>query len=182
VDRRTAARLISAFPTKSITRMKLAIFTTGGTIDKVYFDAKSDYKVGEPQIKSILDRVGVTFPFDVTELFYKDSLDMTEADRRLIVDAVAAADTDRVIVTHGTDTMVETAKALKDRVGQVKTVVLVGSLTPARFRETDAEFNIGVAVGAVQSLPFGVYLAMNGRVFDPESVRKNRAENRFEPI
>lgn len=162
--------------------MKLAIFTTGGTIDKVYFDAKSDYKVGEPQIKSILDRVGVTIPFEVTELFYKDSLDLTDQDRALIVDSVAAVDTDRIIVTHGTDTMVETAKVLKERVGDIKTVVLVGSLAPARFRETDAEFNIGVAVGAVQSLGPGVYLAMNGRIFDPESVRKNRAENRFEAI
>ncbi|NBW94836.1 MAG: asparaginase [Bacteroidetes bacterium] len=159
--------------------MKLAILTTGGTIDKVYFDAKSDYKVGEPQIKGILERVGVTFPFDVTELFYKDSLEITDEDRANIVESVANCDADRVIVTHGTDTMVDTARALKER---MKTVVLVGSLTPARFRETDAEFNIGVAVGAAQSLGPGVYLAMNGRIFDPESVRKNREENRFESI
>ena len=162
--------------------MKLAILTTGGTIDKVYFDAKSDYKVGEPQIKVILERVGVTFPIEVTELFYKDSLEITAEDRANIVESVAASDADRIIVTHGTDTMVETAQALKERVGDVKTVVLVGSLTPARFRETDAEFNIGVAVGAAQSLGPGVYLAMNGRIFDPASVRKNRAENRFEAI
>jgi L-asparaginase len=162
--------------------MKLAILTTGGTIDKVYFDAKSDYKVGDPQIKSILERVGISFPVEFTELFYKDSLEITAEDREKIVESVVASDAVRIIVTHGTDTMVETAKALKERVGELKTVVLVGSLTPARFRETDAEFNIGVAVGAAQSLGPGVYLAMNGRIFDPESVRKNRAENRFEPI
>lgn len=162
--------------------MKLAILTTGGTIDKVYFDAKSDYKVGEPQIKGILERVGVTFPFEVSELFYKDSLEITDEDRVNIVESVASQEADRIIVTHGTDTMVETARALKERVGDIKTVVLVGSLTPARFRETDAEFNIGVAIGAAQSLGPGVYLAMNGRIFDPESVRKNRAENRFESI
>jgi len=162
--------------------MKLAILTTGGTIDKVYFDAKSDYKVGEPQIKGILERVGVTFPFEVSELFYKDSLEITDGDRVNIVESVASQEADRIIVTHGTDTMVETARALKERVGDIKTVVLVGSLTPARFRETDAEFNIGVAIGAAQSLGPGVYLAMNGRIFDPESVRKNRAENRFESI
>ena len=162
--------------------MKIAIVTTGGTIDKVYFDAKSDYKVGEPQIKSILERVGATIEFEVEELFYKDSLDLDDQDRAQIAEAVASKDSDRVIVTHGTDTMVQTAKVLRDRVGDVKTVILVGSLTPARFRETDAEFNIGVAIGAVQSLGPGVYLAMNGRIFDPEGVRKNRAENRFEAI
>jgi L-asparaginase len=162
--------------------MKLAIVTTGGTIDKVYFDAKSDYKVGEPQIKSILERVGATIDFEVEELFYKDSLDLDDQDRAQIADAVEKVDSNRVIVTHGTDTMVQTAKVLNDRVGDVKTVILVGSLTPARFRETDAEFNIGVAIGAVQSLGPGVYLAMNGRIFDPEGVRKNRAENRFEAI
>ncbi len=162
--------------------MKLAIVTTGGTIDKVYFDAKSDFKVGKPQINGILERVGVTFPFEVHELFHKDSLDITDEDRKTIVEAVAGTDATHVIVTHGTDTMVATAKALKERLGLEKTVVLVGSLTPARFRETDAEFNIGVAVGAAQALSPGVYLAMNGRIFDPESVRKNRAENRFEII
>lgn len=162
--------------------MNLTIITTGGTIDKVYFDAKSDYQVGNPQIKVILDRMGVTFPFWVQELFYKDSLDLTDEDRAQIVDAVMDAASDRVIVTHGTDTMVETAKALQERLDGKKTVVLVGSLTPARFRETDAEFNIGVAVGAVQSLGPGVYLAMNGRIFDPENVRKNRSANRFEAI
>lgn len=159
--------------------MKLAIFTTGGTIDKIYFDAKSDYHVGEPQIKVILDRVGATMDYDVTEIFHKDSLDITDADRQTILEHVLKAQADNIILTHGTDTMVETANVLKQRVTG-KTIVLVGSLTPARFRETDAEFNIGVAVGAVQSLPEGVYIAMNGQVFNPDMVRKNRAENRFE--
>jgi L-asparaginase len=159
--------------------MKIAIITTGGTIDKVYFDAKSDYHIGEPQIKVILERVGATFEYDVTEVFHKDSLDITDDDRELILDHINKSDAAYIIVTHGTDTMVETATLLKDHV-QGKTIVLVGSLTPARFRETDAEFNIGVAVGAVQSLPEGVYIAMNGQIFNPESVRKNRAANRFE--
>ncbi len=161
--------------------MKIAIFTTGGTIDKVYFDAKSDYHVGNPQIKVILDRVGATFEYDVIEVFQKDSLDITDEDRQAIVDQIDRTDAPHVIVTHGTDTMVETAIALGQSVAN-KTIVLVGSLSPARFRETDAEFNIGVAVGAVQSLPFGVYIAMNGQIFNPESVRKNRAANRFEEL
>jgi len=159
--------------------MKLAIISTGGTIDKVYFDAKSDYHIGDPQIKVILDRVGATFDYHVTEVFHKDSLDITVEDRLVIADSINKSDASFVIVTHGTDTMVETAMLLKENLNG-KTIVLVGSLTPARFRETDAEFNIGVAVGAVQSLPTGVYIAMNGQIFNPEAVRKNRAANRFE--
>jgi len=161
--------------------MKISIITTGGTIDKVYFDAKSDYQIGDPQVKTILDRVGSTIEYDVQELFHKDSLEMTDDDRDQIVIAAKSSVADRLVITHGTDTMVETAKALSD-VAETKTIILVGSLTPARFRESDAEFNIGVAIGAVQSLPKGVYLAMNGRVFDPDRVRKNRDANRFEEI
>jgi L-asparaginase len=161
--------------------MKIAIITTGGTIDKIYFDAKSDYHVGDPQIKVILDKVGATFEYSVSEVFQKDSLDITDEDRLLIANRILQTDASSFIVTHGTDTMVETANVLKEHVSG-KTIVLVGSLTPARFRETDAEFNIGVAVGAVQALPEGVYIAMNGQIFNPDSVRKNRAENRFEEL
>jgi len=161
--------------------MKIAIITTGGTIDKIYFDAKSDYHVGDPQIKVILDKVGATFEYAVSEVFQKDSLDITDEDRILIVNRILESDASSFIVTHGTDTMVETANVLREHVPG-KTIVLVGSLTPARFRETDAEFNIGVAVGAVQALPEGVYIAMNGQIFKPDSVRKNRAENRFEEL
>ena len=161
--------------------MKIAIITTGGTIDKIYFDAKSDYHVGDPQIKVILDKVGATFDYSVSEVFQKDSLDITDEDRILIANRILESDASSIIVTHGTDTMVETANVLKEHVSG-KTIVLVGSLTPARFRETDAEFNIGVAVGAVQALPEGVYITMNGQIFNPDSVRKNRAENRFEEL
>ncbi|MDX1530629.1 MAG: asparaginase domain-containing protein [Rhodothermales bacterium] len=158
--------------------MRIQIFTTGGTIDKVYFDARSEYEVGDPQIAEILRRVGATFEWEVETLLRKDSLDLTDADRAVIAERVQACPCPRIVVTHGTDTMAETAASLGD-VG-AKTVVFVGSLTPARFRETDAEFNIGFAMGAVQALPAGVYVAMNGRVFEAGRVRKNRAANRFE--
>ena len=161
--------------------MKIAIITTGGTIDKIYFDAKSDYHVGDPQIKVILDKVGATFEYSVSEVFQKDSLDITDEDRLLIANRILQTDASSFIVTHGMDTIIETANVLKQHLSR-KTIVLVGSLTPARFRETDAEFNIGVAVGAVQALPEGVYIAMNGQIFNPDSVRKNRAENRFEEL
>lgn len=158
--------------------VSVRIFTTGGTIDKVYFDAKSSYQVGEPQIGDLLAEAGVTCPYTVTSLLRKDSLEIDAADRALIATEVAAAPESRVLITHGTDTMVETARALLGVPG--KTVVLVGAMQPARLRVSDAFFNIGFAFAATQLLPHGVYLAMNGRVFDPRTTHKNVAASRFE--
>lgn len=159
--------------------MDLKIFTTGGTIDKVYFDAKSEYTVGDPQIAAILDDANVTVDYAAETLFRKDSLDLTDEDRAEIVRRVREEPCDRILVTHGTDTMAATARAIEEE-GSGKTVVLVGSLAPARFKESDAVFNIGFAVAAAQTLPPGVYVAMNGRVFPANEVRKNREANRFE--
>jgi len=159
---------------------KLHIFTTGGTIDKIYFDAKSEYEVGEPQIGEILREMGVTFPFEITSVMRKDSLDMTGMDRELIRKAVQQCPEEHILITHGTDSMTETAVVLQDIPD--KTIVLTGALNPARFRGSDAMFNIGGAVAAVQSLKFGVYLFMSGRVFQARKVRKNREKNRFEAL
>jgi L-asparaginase len=159
---------------------QLLVVTTGGTIDKVYFDDKSDFQVGEPQIGRILQELGVAFRFTVIPIIRKDSLHINDADRELLRATIAAQPMQHVLVTHGTDTMVETAKVLASIPD--KTIVLTGALNPARFRGSDAEFNIGTAVGAVQSLPAGVYIAMNGRIWDPARVRKNVAANRFEAL
>jgi L-asparaginase len=159
---------------------KLLIITTGGTIDKIYFDDKSDYQVGEPQISQILHAMHVAFDFEVTALMRKDSLHIGEKERTLIRATVEASDASHVLITHGTDSMKETAETLEDIEG--KTIVLTGALNPARFRDSDAIFNIGCAVGAVQSLNPGVYIAMNGKVWIPEEVRKNIRANRFEPV
>ena len=159
---------------------KLLIITTGGTIDKIYFDDKSDYQIGEPQISQILHAMHVAIDIEVTALMRKDSLHIGDKERQLIHATVAAADTRHILITHGTDTMVETGRVLADIPD--KTIVLTGALNPARFRDSDAIFNIGCAVGAVQSLPPGVYIAMNGKVWDPAQVRKNRRENCFEPL
>ena len=156
----------------------LRIFTTGGTIDKIYFDAKSEYEVGEPQIGEILRETGVGFPFEMTSLMRKDSLDMTDEDRAAIRNAVAGCAERHVLITHGTDTMTDTAATLQQI--KDKTIVLTGALNPARFRGSDAIFNIGGAVVAAQSMPPGIYIVMNGRVFDALKVRKNREKNRFE--
>ncbi len=158
--------------------MKLQFLTTGGTIDKVYFDAKSEFQVGPPQVLEVIKEANVTFEFEIESILQKDSLDMTDEDRQLVRRRVEADSCDRIVVTHGTDTIVETARALAGIPG--KTIVLTGSMQPARFRSTDAVFNIGTAIGAVQSLPPGVYLAMNGRIFDPLRTRKNREKNCFE--
>jgi L-asparaginase len=160
--------------------MRIKIFTTGGTIDKVYFDAKSEYAVGQPQISEILAQALVTVEYEIEQLFQKDSLDITEADRSLIVRRVREDPAGHILITHGTDTMVETARAL-DAINE-KVIVLVGSLSPARFKGSDAEFNIGFALGALQACSAGVYVAMNGRVFTSDNVRKNREANRFEAI
>lgn len=161
--------------------MKVNILTTGGTIDKIYFDALSDYQIGEPVIGGLLSRIGVGFEFKVSSLMRKDSLELSDADRQLITDAVKKADSDYVLVTHGTDTMVETGRWIHEQVPD-KHVVLTGALQPAAFRETDAVFNIGCALGALQTVDSGVYVAMNGQIFDVMNVRKNRDANRFEVL
>jgi len=158
--------------------MKLHIITTGGTIDKIYFDAKSDYQVGEPVIGELLEKMGVGFAFTVESAMRKDSLDMTDADRALIRRLARDCHEECVLITHGTDGMVATALALRGLEG--KRIVLTGALQPAAFSHSDAIFNIGCAIGAVQSKPPGVYIAMNGEVFDADNVRKNVPANRFE--
>jgi len=159
---------------------QLTIVTTGGTIDKVYFDDKSDYQIGSPQIADILQQLGVAFRFDVIPILRKDSLHVTDEDRTLMRSTIEAQPHRHVLVTHGTDTMVETARVLAGIPGKV--IVLTGALNPARFQGSDAVFNIGCAVGALQTPDDAVYIAMNGRVWDLAAVRKNRDANRFEAI
>ena len=158
--------------------MFIRFITTGGTIDKVYFDALSQFEVGDSPVTAILTDGLVSFDYDVVPMFRKDSLELTDDDRRELKDFIADDDADLYVVSHGTDTMVETAKVL--RVIQGKTIVLTGSLSPARFKTTDAIFNVGMAVAAVQTAEPGVYIAMNGQVFPAGEVKKNRQENRFE--
>ena len=158
--------------------MFIRFITTGGTIDKVYFDALSQFEVGDSPIKAILTDGLVSFDYDVVPMFRKDSLDITDDDRQEIRDFIAGDEADLYVVSHGTDTIVETADVLTGIPD--KTIVLTGSLSPARFKTTDAIFNVGMAVAAVQTAAPGVYIAMSGQVFAAGAVVKNRAENRFE--
>ncbi len=158
--------------------MIIKIFTTGGTFDKIYFDAKSEFQFADTIIGDLLEEANINFDYDIVTLLEKDSLDMNDVDRKLIHDAVGNVKEDKILITHGTDTMAETAKALLDI--RDKTIVLFGAMQPARMRHNDATYNLGFACAAVQLLPAGVHLAMNGQIFDPLKVLKNRAQNRFE--
>ncbi|MBO6556097.1 MAG: asparaginase [Pseudomonadales bacterium] len=157
---------------------EILIITTGGTIDKVYFDDKSDYQVGRTIIGRLLEEAQVTHPNRIIEALQKDSLHLNEKDRETIKNIVLREPNGQVVITHGTDTMADTARYLSDITE--KTIVLTGALSPARFAMTDAMFNIGMAIAAAQSLEPGVYIAMNGTVFPAKSVFKNREMNRFE--
>jgi L-asparaginase len=158
--------------------MHIRFITTGGTIDKVYFDDLSQFEIGESVVQHVLSEGLVEFEYDVVSLMQKDSLEMDDEDRQKLREYIENDDASHYIITHGTDTMAETASALSDLDG--RTIVLTGSLSPARFKTTDAVFNVGMAVAAVQVAGPGVYIAMSGQVFDAGAVRKNRAENRFE--
>ena len=158
----------------------IEILTTGGTIDKIYFDAKSSFQVGDSPILELLKEANLTIDVKVTAVLRKDSLEMTDDDRLLIRRAAEASISPQLVITHGTDTMLQTGCALQGIAE--KTIVLTGAMQPARFRATDALFNVAAALTAVQILPPGVYIAMNGRIFDPRRARKNVAENRFETI
>ena len=156
----------------------ILVLTTGGTIDKNYFDALSEYQIVDSGIPALLAEARVALPFRVVELMRKDSLELTDADRALIASAAREAPETRIVVTHGTDTMTETAKVLAAAVPR-KTICLTGALSPARFAETDAPFNLGMAFACAQTAPAGVWIAMSGQVFDGLKVRKDRAAGKF---
>lgn len=155
----------------------LLVLTTGGTIDKVYYDMLSEYQVGDSAVPRLLAIARVRRPFRVEEVLRKDSLELTDADRALVRERVALAAERMVVITHGTDTMTQTASALADVPD--KTIVLVGALAPARFQESDAAFNLGMALATAQVAAPGVYITMNGSVFDGLHVVKDRAAGAF---
>ena len=158
----------------------IKIYTTGGSIDKYYSSITSEFEVGDPQIRAILDQANVDVDYEIDSLFKKDSLQLTDRDRALIHDKIQGDPHNRIIITHGTDTMVETALSLIDIPGKI--IIITGAMQPAAFRETDAHFNIGCAVIALQTLTEGVYIVMNGRVLDPRFSKKNLQKDRFEEL
>lgn len=160
--------------------MTIQILTTGGTIDKVYFDANSKFEIGDSLLPELLAESNIHEGYAIRELMRKDSLELTDDDRDSILEAVKQTEHSRIIITHGTDTMAQTAQVLKTLPD--RTIVLTGAMQPARMRRTDAIFNIGFAWASARLLPPGVYIAMNGEVFEAGAVRKNLEAQKFERI
>jgi len=159
--------------------MKIVFIQAGGTIDKDYPKARRGYafEIGEPAVKRILERINPGFDFDVISILKKDSLDLTEEDRREIYGACRKASSSKIVVTHGTDTMIETARKLSEI--KKKAIVLTGAMRPEKFSDSDASVNVGVAIGAVNVLSDGVYIAMNGRVYPWNRVQRDEETGQF---
>jgi L-asparaginase len=159
--------------------MRILFIQTGGSIDKDYPRVVKGYgfEIGEPAVERILGRVSLNFEYEILSVLRKDSLDITDEDREKIYDVCVKADSGKIIVTHGTDTMIETAKKLssiKDKV-----IVLTGAMRPERFRDSDADFNLGTAIGGINVLENGVYIAMNGRVCSWNKVKRDLETGQF---
>jgi L-asparaginase len=161
--------------------MAIKILLTGGTFDKSYSVIEGELNFDDTHIEEMLDRANVTAEIVVEELMLMDSLDMEEPERDKVLRACEESEEQRILITHGTDTMVETAELLGEA-GLEKTIVLTGAMIPYTVRDSDALFNIGFALSAVQLLEEGVYIAMNGEVFDWDDVMKNYDEGRFEVL
>ena len=159
--------------------MRIVFIQTGGSIDKDYPRTQKGYafEIGESAVKRIMQKVQPSFDFKIVSLLRKDSLDVTEGDREEIREACQTADADKIIITHGTDTMIETAKRLISI--ENKVVILTGAMRPEKFSDSDASFNVGTAVGAINVLGSGVYIAMNGRIYTWNRVERDRKTGRF---
>jgi L-asparaginase len=165
----------------------VAILVTGGTFDKQYNELAGTLAFKETHVPEMLRLGRSRADVAVRQLMMIDSLEMTDADRRAIADACLTAVESRIVITHGTDTMVETAQALAAAMdgppgGVRKTIVLTGAMVPYAFGSSDGLFNLGSALSFAQALPPGVYIAMNGRAFDWDDVRKNRESGFFETL
>ncbi len=160
--------------------MHIHILTTGGTFDKIYHDALSEFSIGEPMADELLQEAGVNLAYSVDSVLKKDSLELTNADRAQLCEQVMRSPHQHLLIIHGTDTMALTAQQLAAITN--KTVVLTGAMQPARMRKSDAPFNLGFAIGALQCLDSGIYIAMNGRIFNANNVQKNRQLGRFETL
>lgn len=164
-----------------MTTSRLRLLVTGGTFDKQYDELNGTLAFGQTHVQDVLARGRCRVELAVEVLMLKDSLDLTDDDRARIVAAARASAEQRIVVTHGTDTMVESARALA-AAGLGKTIVLTGAMVPYVFGSSDGLFNLGSALSFAQVLPEGVYVAMNGHCFPWDNVRKNRELGVFEPL
>jgi L-asparaginase len=165
--------------------MKVRFITTGGTLDKRYNHLNGELIFSASAVDKMLAQGRVTVETEIQHLMLKDSLMMTDEDRHQLAKACESSAESRIVITHGTDTMVDSARAIADRLNHVdsannKTIVLLGAMIPFQFKESDALFNLGCALSAVQILPPGIYITMNGHVFEYHEVEKNRAAGEFQ--
>ncbi|RFM26383.1 asparaginase domain-containing protein [Deminuibacter soli] len=159
--------------------MSIRIFVTGGTFDKEYNELTGELFFKETHLPEMLKLGRNTLEVSVRTLMMIDSLHMTDEDRNLIVYQCSNSTEDKIVITHGTDTMTKTAALLSEKVKN-KTIVLTGAMIPYKFGSSDGFFNLGSALAFVQTLPYGVYVAMNGQYFNWDNVRKNRQTGKFE--
>lgn len=162
--------------------MAIRIFITGGTFDKEYNELDGKLYFKDTHLPEMLKLGRCKAALDIRTLMLVDSLEMTESDRQLIIDQSRKCGESRIVITHGTDTMEVTAKVLGEAAIAGKTIVLTGAMIPYKFGSSDGLFNLGSALGFVQTLPPGVYIAMNGRFFTSDNVRKNKKTGEFEEI
>ena len=161
--------------------MTIQIIITGGTFDKRYDEIGGTLTLDQTHLPNLLNEVRCTLAVNVEINQMIDSLDMDSAGRAAVVESCRTCDFERIVITHGTDTMVDTARQIAEA-DLGKTVVLTGAMRPYSFVHSDAMFNLGTAIGGVQTLPHGVWIAMNGHLFAWDNVRKNREQGLFEPL
>ena len=161
--------------------MAIRILVTGGTFDKEYNEITGELFFKDTHLSEMLKLGRCRMEVDIRTLMMIDSLEMTEQDRAVIADNCNRAEESKIIITHGTDTMADTARYLADKVPG-KTIVITGAMIPYKFGSSDGLFNLGSAMAFVQSLPQGVYVAMNGKYFNWDNVRKNRKTGQFEEL
>ncbi|HMZ34871.1 MAG: asparaginase [Chitinophagales bacterium] len=161
--------------------MQIRLFITGGTFDKEYNELDGTLFFEDTHVPEMLELGRCKLDVNIRTLMMIDSLQMSDDDRVIIAHNCLQCDEEKIVITHGTDTMVETAKVLAEKINN-KTIVLTGAMIPYKFGSSDGLFNLGAALAYVQTLPNGIYIAMNGQIFNWNNVRKNKALGLFEPL
>ena len=159
----------------------IKIFVTGGTFDKEYNELNGELYFKETHLHEMLELGRSQLKVDIETIMMKDSLEMSKNNRSTIVQKCLQSDENQILITHGTDTMVETAKLLAEKI-TTKTIVLTGAMIPYKFGSSDGLFNLGSALSFLQSLPKGIYIAMNGNIFNSNNVKKNKELGLFQPL
>ncbi|HOY41045.1 MAG TPA: asparaginase domain-containing protein [Chitinophagales bacterium] len=161
--------------------MQIRLFITGGTFDKEYNELNGKLFFEDTHVPEMLDLGRCKLDVNIRTLMMIDSLEMSDEDRDIIAHNCVQCEEEKIVITHGTDTMVETAKILAEKITD-KTIVLTGAMIPYKFGSSDGLFNLGAALAYVQTLPTGIYIAMNGKYFNWNNVRKNKELGLFEAL